>query len=239
MRAFAPLPVTHASAPGLTEHDVSGLNVVEHRFDELGLDLDMLVLRRDQPIPLLDRPDGRSMRCSAIKVVDPEVVVVEEGDPTLEPVEPCIGVLADRDQDVGLRRAAVERARQLLEERSLALLVAVVEEVLLELVEDEQNVAIETVAPGIEQLGEAQRAVDRLDIDTELGDSALDSGREGFERIIAPRDSSVRAIGAVRREDDDDEARLARGLEVSSASVRRCDATPARRSELLPTPLGP
>ena len=53
-----------------TEHDVSGLNIVEHRFDELGLDLDMLILRRDPPIPLLDRPDGRSMRCSAIKVVD-------------------------------------------------------------------------------------------------------------------------------------------------------------------------
>ena len=71
--------------------------------------------------------------------VQPKIVLEEVGDAVLEAVEPCERVLSDRDEEVRRKPAAVHRLRKLARKRAGA--VAVVEEILLELIGGDEQVA--------------------------------------------------------------------------------------------------
>ena len=89
----------------------------------------------------LDRPFDRPAGGRLVEMLEAEVRAEEVANASLEAVELRVGVLADRDEEGHPQVLAHDRARELESEGSLAVLVGVVEEVLLELVEDEQQLA--------------------------------------------------------------------------------------------------
>lgn len=133
------------------DDDPPGLELLEDPFDELGLDAERLLAGALEPIELLDRPHDRLARGLTVEALDAEVVVEQVRDPALEAVESCQLVLADRDQEVRAEVVAAECPRQLSGDRPRPAILAVVQERLLELVENDQHLAAESLA----QLGEA------------------------------------------------------------------------------------
>src|SRR5207247_11237469 len=117
-----------------------------HGVDEFRLDLDTL-LRIDEPAVLRQRPENRLARGRAVEVVEAKVVAEQIRDPSLEPVELCQRVLAQREEDVHTETRPPDQLRQLVCERAWSLLALVVEEVLLGLVEDQIEIAAGERAP--------------------------------------------------------------------------------------------
>ena len=133
----------------------------EHGVDELRLDVDAL-LRGDDVVPPLDRPKDRCGCRRAVETIEPQVVREEVRDPPLEHVELRERVVAKREKQVRAQRRPEDDLWQLADERSRPLLLAVVDEVLLELVEDEVEVAVEDVRPvSTTSASESRRAARR------------------------------------------------------------------------------
>src|SRR5207253_8778597 len=85
----------------------------------------------------LDRPENRSASACAVEMVEPQVVPEEVRDAALERVEFRERVLAQAEEEVCPQPRLADRRRELRGKR----VVLVVEEVLLELVGDDVDVA--------------------------------------------------------------------------------------------------
>ena len=68
-------------APGLADLDLAGDDLLEHRVDELRLDLDALVLRRRARCSARDRLDDRGARRARVEVLEAQVVAEHVRDP--------------------------------------------------------------------------------------------------------------------------------------------------------------
>jgi hypothetical protein len=75
--------------------------------DQLRVELDPLGLGLE-PVPGVDRPDDRPGGRLLVEVADADVVVEQVGQAPLEPVQPGQSVLADGDQEVGQDVPVVE-----------------------------------------------------------------------------------------------------------------------------------
>ena len=110
-------------------------------------------------------------------MLEAEVRAEKVANPALEAVELRVGVLADRDEEGHPQVVAHDRARELEGEGPLAVLVGVVEEVLLELVEHEQQLAARRlVIAGREGDGALVKAAEPL------GEQHLQARRERRRR---------------------------------------------------------
>src|SRR5205085_12614517 len=98
----------------------------------------------------LDRPEDRVAAAAPVEVVEAQVVREEARDPALEGVELRERVLAQAEQEVRTQAGVADRLRELLRER----VALVVEEVLLELVEDDVDVAAHDLARRAQPLGQ-------------------------------------------------------------------------------------
>ena len=113
---------------------------VDHRLDQIGLEPVRRLARRQATVPFGDRVLDRLARGRAVQVLDTDVVREEAGDPPLEAIELRPGVVADREQDVDAEvRRVDDRSQAPSRSRQPPSLVAVVEEEVLELVEDDEQ----------------------------------------------------------------------------------------------------
>jgi hypothetical protein len=112
---------------------------VDHGLGQRRLERVRRLVRRQAAVPFLDRAVDRVPRGRAAEVVDPNVVCEQARDPALEAVELRPRVLSDREQEVHPQVRVVDDLRERARERLLAVVLAVVEEVLLELVEDDED----------------------------------------------------------------------------------------------------
>ena len=133
------------------EHDLSRLDLVEYRLDERGFDgrvgfVEAVVLGDGQF-------DGAPCRCP-VEVIDAEVVLEEARNAPLEAVELREGVFAHADEEARAQVLTVDRPGELDGEGAFAVLLGVVEKVLLELVEDDDEVALDPLAPEAEGVDE-------------------------------------------------------------------------------------
>ena len=161
-------------------------------------------------------------------MVEPKVVREQVRDTPLEAVELGERVVAERQQDAHAQSGAGHELGQLARETGL---LAVVEEVLLGLVEDEQQVAGKRLGPAAKGVRKRLALVLVEQRGTELvGQRVAHSLREAL-----PTGSSLHCV-----EDDDDELRMTAFLDVLPRLLLVDGERPPRAStELLPTPLGP
>src|SRR5206468_5944273 len=138
------------ATPRRAELDTPRGDLVENRELELGLDLHALA-RRDELVVASERPDDRSSRCAAVEPLEPQPVREQVRNRRLQRIQPRQCVFANADQYVDAEPAAMEHARELLRELAATL---VVEEALLELVEDQVQIAPRTIGGVRERIRE-------------------------------------------------------------------------------------
>ena len=112
---------------------------VDDGVDQRRLDRVRRLLRRQAMVPLAYRPLDRLAGGRSAEVLHPHVVREQAWNAALEAVELGQGVFADREQEVHSEVGVVDKARELTEERSLTVLLRVVQEVVLELIEDDEQ----------------------------------------------------------------------------------------------------
>ena len=161
-------------------------------LDQLRLDLDVIV---GEPVVALDRAEDRRARGGTVELVEAQVVGEEPGDPRLEPVELRQRIVARRQEHRHAQARLGDQHRQRVGEGSRARLVAVVEEVLLQPVQDEQDVHITS-------LGSEAQNVEQLTariVDAQLFE---DCCPQALERIGRPRvEDDDRVFGPAVRAD--------------------------------------
>ena len=115
------------------------LNLLEHRFGQARLNAHPFVLAPpgvEVGQRLLDRCAGGF----GVEVLEMEVVAVDVAHPpTQEVTERRVGVLTDRDEEVGSEVRLVDALSQLVGKPLYARLPSAVKEILLELIEDDQQ----------------------------------------------------------------------------------------------------
>ena len=201
-------------------------HLVEHRFDERRLDRHLLAGRRHRPVPLLERTLDRLRGQPPVEVVEPQVVAEQPGIAALEAVEPGERVLADRDQEVRGRRRRSQRARSSSQNEPSPSSSAVVEEVLLELVEDDEH-----------QADAGSPARRRGDVPAGRAARARAPARPARPPRGSPAQRPTAVVAAHAERDDDD-----RGLPAGEVRARQrvaCGRRPRAGAELFPTPLAP
>ena len=181
----------------------------------------------EPPDRLLDRLAGRA----AIEVVEVQVVAVDVRDARLEAVADArVDVLADRDEEVRADVVAGDAAAEVGDEAPPGRVVLVVLEELLELVEHHEERRVE-------------RARRRGHGVVEVLAGELEPRAVGRKGSLASRIAAIRPVTGSSRQ-----ALKTTGTEPSPSSSRSPSArrsacrrsraaTPARNSELLPTPL--
>ena len=171
----------------LIQGDVARADLFQHRVNQAGADGDA-ALRGNAPVVLgdglLDSGSARTRR----EVVKAEVVLEQTRNAALESVEPGERVLADRYQDVHPEVATVHDPHELVAEALVGSL-RLIEEVLLELVEDEEEVAIQALRPLLEDVnqrafGSRHRGTRRIQ---QLQNSCFDDLGDMGDRVVAPR----------------------------------------------------
>jgi hypothetical protein len=139
-------------AEGLARHAVCP-HLVENVIDELVFDLDRLV-GRDVTAVLLDRQRHGVAGSVEPEVVDLQPIVEQARDPALEAVQLSERVIANRKKEVRPQICPVDRLRKLAVEGARPALLPVVEEILLELVEQQEQLAAHLAAPVVEHFRE-------------------------------------------------------------------------------------
>src|SRR6266508_93803 len=129
------------SATRDAELDATRGHLIEDRILELELDLDA-VGRLDELVITGDGPDDRSHSRGSIETLESQAVRQEIRNRRFERIEPRERVLAHADQDVDPETRTPEDLCKLFGEDAAA---AVVEEALLELVEDQVEIAACTI----------------------------------------------------------------------------------------------
>ena len=141
-------------------------NLPEDRFDERGLDLD------GGRLELVVAPEwaehGRAGG-GAIEQVEAKVVREEAWNPSLEDIQSRELIVADAEHDVDAEARTGHELGQEVEQSPFG----VVEEELLELVEDEHEVAAKGCCPGVEAVGEVAWRVPGVAAER-VGQSAAD-----------------------------------------------------------------
>src|SRR3954468_23526280 len=177
------------SAPGTAEIDAAGADITQDRGDERRLDRHALV-GLDEGVVGLDRAEHRGFASLPIEAVHAERVREQAENAALESVELCQLILADPDKEVRPQAGPANRIAEVVGEPFVS---AVVEEVLLELIEDHVDVA-DTFRGGPKYVDERATAI----IDTEFD---ADCMTERHRRVLGPRrkndDSGIR--GAPQR----------------------------------------
>ena len=141
------------AASGKTQIDASGSHLVQHGLHELGRRLDAASCGNELVVAL-ERTEDRSPSGTSLEPVEPQRVPEQVRDASLERVQARQRILADPDEEVDAQPGSAQRFRQFLRERSGAAFVLVIEEVLLELVEDDVKLGIESPRPRGEHIGE-------------------------------------------------------------------------------------
>ena len=186
------------AATRVAEIDLSGRSLVEHVVDQGRLDLDRLAARL---VVALDRRHDCLTRRGAIEVVEPKIVRKQVRNTPLEAIELCQGVVAERQQGTHAQSGAGHELGELARETGL---LAVVEEVLLCLVEHEQQVAGKRLGPAAK--GVCKRLA--LDLVEQRGTELVG---QRVARSLAKRGYGVVAPLVV---DDDDVLRMTAFLDV-------------------------
>ena len=219
----APVLLDGNSTPGGAEVDLTRGGLVEHRFDQLGLDLDRLA--RQLVVALDGLQDGVSGR-TPVEMIQPKVVREQIWDPSLEAVELGERVIAQRQQDADPEPRACDQLGQIDGKAALPL---VVEEILLRLVEDQQQVACEPLGPATECVGERFALPFVEESRAELGGQLLAHRRpQAAHRILAPC-----------VEDHHCELRVAALFDVPPRLTAQAVSDARSQHRVFPTPLGP
>ena len=134
------------SAARLADADLAGQHLLQHGVDEFRLDLDPIGVT-DEAVVLGDRLDDRRAGGLYVEVLQAQVVAQNARDPALEGVELGKRILADGEEEVHPQVRAVDDRGEVGREGTSALLAAVVDEVLLGLVEDHVEVAVQDLLP--------------------------------------------------------------------------------------------
>ena len=187
-------PFARDRAAALAAHvDPAALHLVEDGLDERGLDRHR---RAAELAVALDRPHDRLAAAAPVEVLEPQV-----RDPRLERVELRERVLAQAEEEVRPQAGLADRRRELAREAGAGA-VPLVEEVLLELVEDDVDVAADRFRRGLQRLDErppaleADRLLDRL-LRAPVG--VARPRREDDDRRVVDRAHRVRDRGAEER----------------------------------------
>ena len=164
---------------------LGGLHAVEHRFHERRLDLHRLALRGLLPVPQRERLEDRRARRGAVEMLDAHEVVEQARHVRGEGVELRQRVLADRDEHARGRVAPREQAGELRDERPVGV---VVEEVLLELVEDHEQGAVDAQGGGGDGVGERAAFGQTLaELRRQVAERGPDRALQPGQRILRPR----------------------------------------------------
>jgi hypothetical protein len=180
---------------------------MQYGLDELGLGRNPLVFRDELVVPL-ERTLDRCPRGDSVEPVKSQRVPEQVRDAHLEGIELRERVFPDTQQEVDAQAAAPQRFGQLVHERARSAFVLVVEEVLLELVEDHVDVAVESSRPSRQLVGERSTLPDCFDV---VGRG----GAHGVEQV-------GHGVAGPRREDDDERV-------VGSPEAMRHPGTEQRR----------
>jgi len=181
------------TASGEPVVDPPGPDLVEERLHEFRLGRVALAA---EPLVLLERADDRRAARLAIEVVEPEVVREQPGNPRLEGVQRRERIITHAEEHVDAQIRSVHYLGERVEEPVVAV-AAVVEEVLLQLVEDQVEVAAELRRPVAERVGEG--GLRRWRFRGLIEQSA-------YAGLCGCSDSRARLV-APRAEDDDPELR--------------------------------
>ena len=166
------------------------LDLSEHGIDERRLDFDSLV-GRGKLVVDAHGPDDRRAAGLAVESLEPQPVREQVRELRLEDVERRQRLLPQREQAVDAQTGP-QQLRELPHEAVLVTDDAVVDEVLLRLVEDQVEVKSELLRPGGEVVCErsvtrrAPRTAEELGLDrcSELGDHVSAPGAEDHDREL-------------------------------------------------------
>ena len=123
-------------------------DLVEHGFDELRL-CGARAAVLGEPRVALERSDDRGARGLTAQSVESERVAEEPRDAALEAIEARKLVLSEADEKPDPQARLAQSLRELLDEASFAVFGLVVEQVFVELVEHDVEVAFERERPGV------------------------------------------------------------------------------------------
>ena len=172
-------------------------DLVEHSVDELGLRATRAAVLCERRVAL-EGSDDRGARGVAAQAVESERVAEEPRDAALEPIQARKLVLSEADEKTDPQARLAQSPRELLEEASCAVFGLVVEQVLVELVEHDVEVAFERERPGRERAGQRVRSAGGI-CDVLAGDScelSANTVQNGLHRVVAPgvddRDRKIR-----------------------------------------------
>jgi hypothetical protein len=118
--------------------DAAGRNLVEHVVDECRLEASPALIDVDERFVTANRTDDRRLSCRSVEPVEPEPVREQIRNGRLQGIEPCERVLATPDQHIDPQTRIAKDLCKLFGKATAA---RVVEEQLLELIEDQIEIA--------------------------------------------------------------------------------------------------
>ena len=222
VRRFHLIPIAvrigHAPDPHLRRPHSPDANLVEHVLYELRLHGHLLRPRCELVVEL-ERLHDRVAPGRSRQGLQPDPVLEEPGKVSLEEMEVRESVLAQRDEEVHAGPRVAGRVDEHGRDGGLDPQARLVDEQLLELVEDDEHLAVEGPSAVLDRLGQRPAGRNRR----------ADGGRHGAADRLG---ELARGIASPRREEDDDVLRLPFGsLRVrGTIAQRRHHARPEERA---------
>ena len=210
------LYVVDPTRAACTEIDPADAGLLEHRLDQLRLDLDVFAR---EPVVALDRAENRRAGRGTIELLETKVVGEEPGNARLELIEKARqGVVACGEEDRHAQTRLRDQYRKRVGEGPRPRLVSVVEEELLETVEDEQNVDVAMLGSDAAARPAARHQNRRCEARQELRPAGQGIGPPRMEDDDCVLGRAVRADAA------------AAGVRRRPAAVSSCRRRSARRT---------
>ncbi len=175
-------------------------DLIEHVFDERRLDrhpadlpaqLGSDACPADELVVAVERLRDRRAALLARQPIEPQAVFEQPRDQPFEEMKPGERVLAERDEEVRTQVAVGDRPRELRGEGIVRPGVGVVDEVLLELVEDHEQLAVVGLEAPLERL------------DERAGRGCLAAAERRLRRVRNGLAERPDGVVAPRAEDDD------------------------------------
>ena len=193
----------HGAAARFSHKHLVGLHLRQHlihqgRFDGDGLDWRHEAVVGQQR--LLDGVAGGRH----IQVLDAQVVLEQAGNAALEAIKPGQGILTNGNEEVDAQIGVIDRARKLHRQGAQTIFRGMVEEVFLELIEDEQEVAVERGGPGL-QGGHERGGRGR----SQGGHGRMQRSQVGLQGGVDAVQQAGQGVIAPGVDDDDGELRVA------------------------------
>ena len=217
-----------AFATAVAQGDLSGPQLIEDRVSQGRLNADGRGTALSNRVELRQRTLDRIHCGVAIEVIDPQVVVKQARDATLEPVQLRQRIVADRDQEIRPQVARGDGLGELGRERSAGRVGWMVEKVLFELVQDNQEIGVVRRAqmPECAAQSSGRRAIRRP------------AGGVG-QRRVNPLEQPPHGIVAPRTEHDDDVLRRGAGRRVTAGGFSKAVRHPGAQHGALAHAAGP